>query len=214
MTGIRDRLLDALSKISRGSAFLLIILLAFAALLQIPATQNLFANLLVSQKIDIVREISTGDFEDLEKRLVGTPGSEGFLADVKNWKTIQEKNIRFFENGFFLSFQAAKGDSLHSYFGFFRMKNGKITEILWNPNAKGEIVSLEKTPDEKYFSLNLKNVGSFPWSANDSWENAIDGQKTILLQNTPEGEIGTFVFSKNEGFLPKNETHGFLITGK
>ncbi len=203
--------MDALSKISRGSALLLLLLLGFSALFQIPTTQNLFTDLLVPEKSDIMRDISIGNFENLEKSLSGISGAEPFLIDLKQWKMKESSSIRFFPSGFFLSVQATKGNLFHSYFGFFKTLDGKITEIFWSPPTTGKMEKRTEMNNKKYSLLEFTNTSVFPWSANDEWANAINGGEAILLKNTEPGEKGVFVFPKQEIFVPKNTTHGFVI---
>ena len=220
MEKAKEKILDALSKISRGSALFLLFGLVCAALFQIPTTQNLLANLVIpvasdfSKISDATDAFSTSEkLRDLGKKLSGTPGAERFLEDAKTWNHVESVKIRKFSNGFFLSLLAGKGDILHPFFGFFLVEEGKVSEVRWSPKMMGRVEKLEKTADSNYFVLSLQNVGEAPWAADEAWENASTGEKAILVADTLVGGTGIFVFHKSDSFLPKNTTHEFVVTG-
>ena len=208
---MREKIIDAISKISRGTAIFLLFSFVVGAIFQMPAAQNFLADFLVSPSRDSIRrDFLENHFDHFQK----LSGAEFFLEKAKKWTAIKRVKIRAFSSGIFVSFDAAEKDVLHRYFAVFQMKNGAPEKMIFPARAIGKMSGIAKTADQKFLSVALKNVGDIPWIAAEKWENAADDSKIILTADADPGETGVFLFPKNDAFLPKNATHDFFIWGK
>jgi len=214
------------SKISRTAAvflglfFLILFVLAIVKSVNAP---SLSANVLLTtpdtkSAASLKKALEKRAIVKLTRYFQHTPGADEFLQDVTEWNTVSEVRVETVESGIFVTVLASKtGDSLHTYFGFFRKENRNINEIIWSGITTGKLGSETISPDGTYRMTSVANIGKIPWLADDDWENARNGSTIILL--VPEdadailpGGSGTFVYQGTEKSLtPENVTRGFLV---
>jgi hypothetical protein len=228
----KEKWLDITSKISRTAAVTLGLGLVLASFSMIGVQKmnldesyrqvNYSAN--IAQMVGnqgsarILRQnIIKGYGVALENHFKKVPGSKEFLADLKEFKTIESLQVKTMSSGIVVSLMATNGESdvLHPYYGFFVSRDGEIVRIIWGGLSTGKVTAMQDIKEQEMMSVTVINTGEYPWLQSDEWRN--NGRDEVIhlapqgQSVTNTGEKGIFLIPLTDTFSLQNITRGFPV---
>lgn len=228
----QEKLTDVLSIISRTSALMLGLAIIFAGgyfldyqkqnTNQAFDKAELSANIINSPVYVIAKtfsdEVEEKNIQGIKRMAASSQDIHEFQQDVLSWSEIIEKKTDMVDRGFFLSVKATTtGNTIHPFWGYFSVKNGKISKTDWGEDAYGIILPVPmKTSDDEYFVATITNMGPYPWPTDDTWINDAEQEEVVIAPENKKdfiaiGEKATLIYHKTDSFQLKNQDKGFRV---